>query len=123
MLLAIAFTLVLTVPAGAAPVPAAAAAPPCQLFADVPFWDGGGNLVGVGGRIYCSSIRTVTVLLRQDRPWWPDRTLATSPSRTGTTVILEARRYCTGNSDMKVYTETRTNTGGKVQSGRLLTSC
>lgn len=103
--------------------PTIAAQPPCQLFADDPYWDGGGYLVGTGGRIYCSSIRTVTVLLRQDRPWWPDRTLA-EVTKTGSVVILDAKKYCAGgDNDMKVFTETRTNTGGKIQSGRILTTC
>jgi hypothetical protein len=117
-MLAIVFMLILATIDAPAP---ASAQPPCQLFADTPFWDGG-YLVGSGGRINCGSTRTVTVLLRRDRPWLPDVTLA-EVTKTGTTVFLAARRYCTGNTDMKVYTETRTNTGGKVQSGRLLTSC
>jgi hypothetical protein len=118
-MLAIAFMLILATIAVPAP---ASAQPPCQLFADDPFWDGSGNLVGGGGRINCSGTRTVTVLLRRDRPWLPDVTLA-EVSKTGTIVFLAARHYCTRNTDMKVYTETRTSAGGKVQSGRLLTSC
>jgi len=106
---------------GAPTLPDSTAASDCRLFADDPVWDSG-DLVGVGGRIGCTSIRTVTVRLRQDRPWWPDRTLAYD-TETDSHVILEARHDCTGNTDMKVFTETLTNTGGKTQSGRLLTAC
>ena len=111
------------------PAPVVGASPPanrgvnCRLFADDPYWDGAGHVVATGGRIGCGSIRTVTVVLRQDRPWLPDRTLA-SDTDTRAVVILDAKKYCAGgDDDMKVFTETRTNTGGKVQSGRLLTTC
>jgi hypothetical protein len=117
-----ALSLIAAAAAATPSLPDSSAGSSCRLFADDPVWDGG-YLVGVGGRIGCTSIRTVTVRLRQDRPWRPDRTLAESSPKTGSTVILEARRYCTGNTDMKVFTETLTNTGGKTQSGRLLTSC
>ena len=74
-------------------------------------------LAAEGGRINCSTTRTVTLRIRQDRPWWPDRTLATSAPKTGTNVFLVVREHCTGNSDMKVFAEVLTNTGGKMQSG------
>ncbi len=119
---AAALTLVGAAVAAAAPiVPDSSAGSDCRLFADGPVWDSG-DLVGVGGRIGCASTRTVTVRLRQDRPWLPDRTLA-EVTKTGSNVTLEARHHCTGNTDMKVFTETRTNTGGNTQSGRLLTTC
>jgi hypothetical protein len=94
----------------------------CRLAADAPAWESYSVLAGEGGRINCITPRTVTVLLRQDRPWLPDRTLA-QVRRTGTHVEIVVRRHCTGNAHMKIYTETRTNTGGKVQSGRLHAWC
>ena len=116
--------LVLTTVAPAALLTSAADASSssCRLYADTPIWESASVLAGEGGRLGCASTRTVTVRLRQDRPWWPDRTLA-QVSKTGVNVILVARAYCTGDSDMKVFTETLNGTGGKVQSGRLLVSC
>ncbi len=115
--------LAVTLATQVAPMPSASASD-CRLFADDPFWDGNGYMVGSGGRVGCvSTTRTVTVLLRQDVPWWPDRTLA-EVTKTGMTVLLDAKKYCAGgDDDMWVFTETRTNTGGKVQSGRILTTC
>jgi hypothetical protein len=95
--------------------------PACQLWAEVPIWDGD-YLVGVGARVNCSGTRTLTVVLRQDRPWLPDRTLA-EETKTGTNLYLAARHHCTGWKPMKVFTEIRTSAGGKAQSGRLLTWC
>jgi hypothetical protein len=118
-----AIALALTTVAPAAVLASAAeAGASCSLYADAPTWESYSVLAGEGGRINCGSTRTVTVRLRQDRPWWPDRTLA-EVSKTGTNVILVARRYCTRNTDMKVFTETLNGTGGKVQSGRVLVSC
>jgi hypothetical protein len=101
---------------------AAEAGASCMLYADTPVWESATVLAGEGGRLNCGSTRTVTVRLRQDLPLWPDRTLA-QVSKTGTNVILVARKYCTGNTDMRVFTETLNGTGGKVQSGRVLVSC
>ena len=110
------------VAAGAVAPAHGSSAATCRLYADVPVWESSTVLAGEGARFSCTTSRTVTVLLRQDRPWLPDRTLA-EVSKTGRIVFLTARRHCTSGDAMKVYTETRTNTGGKVQSGRLLTAC
>ena len=111
------------IPAAAPVAAAGAAAPPCQLWVDAPYWESSDVLAAEGGRINCSSTRTVTLRIRQDRPWWPDRTLATSAPKTGTNVFLVVRAHCKGNSDMKVFAEVLTNTGGKMQSGRVLVNC
>jgi hypothetical protein len=119
---ALALALTTIAPTAVLTAAADASSTSCYLYADTPTWESYSVLAGEGGRLGCSTTRTVTVRLRQDRPWWPDRTLA-EVSKTGTNVILVARRYCTGNSDMKVFTETLNGTGGKVQSGRVLVSC
>lgn len=118
----VALALTTVAPAAMLTSAADASSSSCRLYADTPIWESSSVLAGEGGRLGCASTRTVTVRLRQDRPWWPDRTLA-QVSKTGVNVILVARAYCTGDSDMKVFTETLNGTGGKVQSGRLLVSC
>ena len=53
---------------------AGASSSSCYLYADTPTWESYSVLAGEGGRLGCSTTRTVTVLLRQDRPWWPAAT-------------------------------------------------
>ena len=89
----------------------------CELYALQPVVDGN-TVIGRGGRQGCTSVRTVTVLLRQDIAWWPDRTLDTA-QKTGDNVHLTVSHMCEGHTGaMRVFVETRNGTGGKVQSAR-----
>jgi hypothetical protein len=89
----------------------------CVLFAEKPTLNIP-SVAGTGGREGCVSTRTVTVRLREDRRWWPDRTLV-EKTATGSNVLLTAAKSCVGEQGKQLYTETRTNTGGKVQSPRV----
>jgi len=62
------------------------------------------------------------VRLRQDRPWQPDRTLAEKTSSDGF-VNLQVTYVCDDDDEMKIFTETLTSDGDKVQSPRLYTYC
>ena len=55
----------------------------CELYALQPVVDGN-TVIGRGGRQGCTSIRTVTVVLRQDIAWAPDRTLDTAQNEATT---------------------------------------
>lgn len=111
------------------PSPPPPPGPPCRLFVEQPTdtWFPGqvqNVITGWGGREGgCSSETSrVTVRLRQDRPWWPDRTLAQETSSSAF-VSLEVRYLCDDNNEMKIFTETLTSSGQKVQSPRLYTYC
>jgi hypothetical protein len=89
----------------------------CTLFAGQPIVSGD-IVYGYGGREGCTTVRTVTVLLRQDISFWPDRTLDID-SDTDDNLTLTVAESCAGHKGgMRVFIETRTNTGGKFQSPR-----
>jgi hypothetical protein len=97
-----------------------AAAPRCKLFAEQPVYNGSIN--GRGSWSDCPTTARVTVLLRSDKRWWPDSTLA-SMIGTGSSGSLLTVRAC-GNSfePIKAYVEVRFN-GQKVQSARAILPC
>ena len=101
---------------------AATSSSSCELYALQPVVDGN-TVIGRGGRQGCTSIRTVTVVLRQDIAWAPDRTLDTAQKR-GDNVHLTVSHMCEGHTGgMRVFVETRNGTGGKVQSPRTTFDC
>lgn len=114
------------------PPPGPPPPPPCQLYVEQPTdtWYFPGQLdpniiTGWGGRIQgaCGSeTSTVTVRLRQDKPGWLDRTLAQETSSDGF-VDLQVTYVCDDDNAMKIFTETLTSSGQKVQSPRLYTYC
>lgn len=114
------------------PPPGPPPPPPCQLYVEQPTdtWYFPGQLdpniiTGGGGRdtgACGSEDSTVTVRLRQDRPWQPDRTLAEKTSSDGF-VNLQVTYVCDDDDEMKIFTETLTSDGDKVQSPRLYTYC
>jgi hypothetical protein len=115
-----------TVTAGLLVGPTAAAQPEiqaCHLFAEPPVLDAG-VVYGIGGRAECvSTRRDVTVRLREDRSFWPDRTLGQETEPDALNVTLTAVWDCEGHESATVFTETLTNTGGKTQSARRGITC
>lgn len=93
----------------------------CAIDTEIPVTggeqDGQGSIVALGN-VFCQESVRAEILLRHDRSWWPDRTLARS-EETGTTLRLSAIYRC-NQGPGKVYTEIRiqTSPGGKQQSGR-----
>jgi hypothetical protein len=114
--------------AGALVVPASAAqaeSPFCNIYAhpvQLDFADG--KLIGRGGRADCETQVTIRVRMREDRSWWPDRTLQ-ERSQTGVNMEIELWHPCNpflGN--MKVFTETIVEgTGQKTSSARWVVPC
>jgi hypothetical protein len=108
-------------------VPAASAdelASSCQLYALTPFEDSG-TLVGVGGRSGCvSTYRDVTVRIREDISFWPDRTVAEKTVQNALNVeITVAWEDCPFGDGGDFFVETLNGTGGKVQSQRFDFTC
>jgi hypothetical protein len=100
---------------------AGTAANACQIWAQQPSYLNA-SIAGEGAWVNCPEGTKVTVLLRQDKRWWPDSTLAVRAgiARFGT---LTATRPCgTGFEFMKVYVEVRSG-DTKTQSGRSLFPC
>jgi hypothetical protein len=113
------------------PPPPPPGSPPCQLFVEQPtdtyfpgqlepniITGGGGRLEGACG----SQTSTVTVRLRQDKPWQLDRTLAQETSSDGF-VNLTVTYVCDDHDAMKIFTETLTSSGQKLRSPTLYTYC
>ncbi len=114
-------TLALAPVAGAiGDAPVASAAPACRLYAEQPTYNGSIN--GTGSWSNCPANATVTVVLRNDRSWWPDQTLA---SRSGTGSFgSRTTVYACGNhfDPIKVFVEVRYGSQ-KVQSPRSILPC
>ena len=97
-----------------------AATPQCSLYAEQPEYNGSIN--GWGHWSNCPSSAKVTVVLRQDRKWWPDKTL-TSASGTGSHGSRLLVYGCGNHFDpIKVFVETRYG-DKKVQSPRSVLPC
>ena len=93
----------------------------CSLYAERPEYIGAA-INGWGHWSGCPTSAKVSIVLRQDRSWWPDRTLAsTSGSGSfGSRVVA----YACGNDfdPIKVFVEVRYN-GQKAQSPRAVLPC
>lgn len=93
----------------------------CQLYPSPPEWYAA-SIFGSGWWFDCAAGSTVTVLLRQDRPWWPDRTLRSS-SGSGSSGGIDLSYPCLTDFDpIRVYIEVR-NGSQKVQSPRVIVPC
>lgn len=108
-----------------APAPAEAAStaalPDCQLFAEPPEFINA-SITGMGSWAGCSASTSITVVLRHDRSWWPDRTLA-SKSGTGGAGSLTVAYPCGNDFEpIKVFIETRRGST-HVQSERRVLPC
>ena len=117
---ALAVALGLATSAIGAAVPAPTAAAGCTLYAEQPYYNGAIN--GWGHWYGCSSTAKVTVVLRQDIRWWPDKTLdsRTGIGRAGSLLVTRA---CGNNfNPIKVFVEVRYGTQ-KVQSPRAILPC
>jgi len=109
-------------------VPASAAhaeTPGCAAFAQAPEYIFEQNLLwAAGGRNGCSEIADVEVLIREDIPFWPDRTLTSGWGQGLANPIVRVDAPCSPfGGPIKVYTETRTSQGQKVQSARWWAPC
>jgi len=97
----------------------------CDISADTPTieFDSNdiGTIVGTGHRECTTSTpATITVRLRKDIRWWPDKTLA-SITVTGSTIHQSVAYRCTGRGSQTVFTEIIVKTGSgtqKAQSAR-----
>jgi hypothetical protein len=98
----------------------------CSPYVSAPEGTWGQYVSGTGG-VTCSTVTTlrITVRVRQDRKWRPDRTLAsTTETRTGNFFQLTASRQCSGVQGMRLFTETIVDTlDQKVQSSRVSFYC
>lgn len=116
---AVAATVLAAPPASATPLPTS----DCHLFAETPVLSTG-YVYGVGGRAGCvSTYRTVTVRIRKDIAFWPDKTLAEVTEPNVLNIRLAAIWDCYTGESATVFTETLNNTGGKVQSSRTWIYC
>ena len=103
---------------GAAAVPQAAG---CTLWSERPEWVNA-TILGRGSWYNCPSGTSVTVVLRHDRSWWPDRTLASRSGSGSSGSLLTAYACGTDFDPIKVFVETRA-VGRKVQSERAILPC
>jgi hypothetical protein len=93
----------------------------CTLQAYQPYWSSG-YLFGSGSWSGCPANASITVVLRQDIAWWPDRTLA-SGKKTGAGGTIGLSYPCGTDYDpIKVFIETRYGSR-KVQSARAIVPC
>jgi hypothetical protein len=111
----------LAIPSAVAIPSHSSAATTCHLYAEQPYWTNA-TISGQGSWSGCAASTTVTVVLRQDRPWWPDRTLA-SRLGTGATGARQVSYPCGLDFDpIKVFIEVRQGSN-KVQSPRATLPC
>lgn len=93
----------------------------CTLYAAQPYWSSG-YLFGGGSWSGCPANASITVVLRQDISWWPDRTLA-SGSKSGSSGWIDLSYPCGTDFDpIKVFVETRYGSK-KVPSARSIVPC
>jgi hypothetical protein len=93
----------------------------CTLYAEQPYWSTGA-IYGFGSWNGCPASAGVTVVLRHDRSWWPDRTLA-SGSGSGPYGGVAVSYPCGTDYDpIKVFIEVRYGSM-KVQSPRATLPC
>lgn len=93
----------------------------CTLFAEQPYW-AAGAIYGAASWSGCPASAGITVVLRHDRSWWPDRTLA-SRSGSGSFGSIQVSYPCGTDFDpIKVFIEIRYG-GAKVQSPRAVLPC
>ncbi len=83
----------------------------CDIWAEAPILalsQPGVGVISGRGRRECTgtgvTTAKVTVRLRQDRSFWPDRNLA-SQTNTGTDVDATVRYECHGTGTQRVFTE------------------
>jgi len=92
----------------------------CTLYAEQPIYNGSIN--GSGYWSGCPATAKVTVVLREDRKWWPDRTLR-SASGTGSSGSKLLVYPCGTDFDpIKVFVEVRYGSL-KKQSPRAVLPC
>lgn len=98
--------------------------PTCQLLAGIPVASDsptgpGGQALGSGARAsQCIDTATLTVQLREDISFWPDKTLKIK-SQSGRDIFIELLWECPRNgAGVNVFTETHSSLGGTVQSRR-----
>jgi hypothetical protein len=93
----------------------------CTLYAEKPYWSTGA-IFGFGSWNGCPTSAGVTVVLRHDRSFWPDRTLA-SRSGSGPYGGVAVSYPCGTDYDpIKVFIEVRYGSQ-KVQSARATLPC
>jgi hypothetical protein len=95
----------------------AAEHPDCAIWAVAPVVDYGA-VYGVGVRSDCVQSRTITVSLREDRTFWPDRTLASTTKTGVVNANIHVAWSCAGHQGKWVFTEIKTSAGGSAQSTR-----
>jgi hypothetical protein len=115
---AIALVVAISVLTVSSPVPAAAAT--CSLWAEQPYYNGAIN--GWGHFYGCPSGAKITVVLRQDRRWWPDKTLDTKYGYGPAGSVLTWRACGNDFDPIKVFVEVRYGSQ-KVQSARAILPC
>lgn len=106
----------------AAPSAAADELPGCVIWADAPVEDNG-HIRGTAHRERCAQDRTVTVRIREDISWLPDRTVE---ERTWQGVVNDDFTVgwdCPEGRSGKFFTEILTNAGGKSSSSRRVLHC
>jgi hypothetical protein len=115
----LAVALVAVVAAGGLVATEASAAehPNCAIWAVAPVLDSGA-VYGVGVRSDCVQSRTITVSLREDRTFWPDRTLASTTKTDVVNANIHVNWSCSGHQSKRVFTEIKTSAGGSAQSTR-----
>jgi hypothetical protein len=115
----LAAALVAVVAAGGLVASEASAAehPNCAIWAEAPVVDYG-TVYGLGVRSDCVQSRTITVSIREDRAFWPDRTLASTTKTGVVNANIHVAWRCSGFQDKRVFTEIKTSAGGSAQSNR-----
>jgi hypothetical protein len=114
-----AVALAIAVGAVLATAPATQAAT-CTLYAEQPYYNGAIN--GWGHWWNCPSTAKVTIVLRQDIRWWPDRTLDSDVGYGGSGSLLVGRACGNHFDPIKVFVEVRYGSQ-KVQSPRAILPC
>ena len=94
----------------------------CDLVAEAPVVNHAERMiVGIGSRgDGCTTNGEITVVLRVDRRFWPDKTLAIKTG-SGINFRISAIYMCKGRGSQQVFTEVRAP-GKKVQSKRVYIS-
>ncbi|MGH2690509.1 MAG: hypothetical protein ACRDKW_17130 [Actinomycetota bacterium] len=93
----------------------------CTLWSERPEWVNA-TILGRGSWYNCPSGTGVTVVLRHDRSWWPDGTLASRSGNGSSGSLLTSYPCGTDFDPIKVFVETQA-AGRKVQSERAILPC
>lgn len=100
--------------------PAAAAAATCQLYAEQPYYNS--SIVAIASWSGCPAGARFTVVLREDRRWWADRTIRSGSGSGGYGAKTLTYPCGTDFDPIKVFVEIRYG-DRKVHSPRAILPC